>query len=179
MDRYVGVDSHSRSCTLGIVSASGRRLESKVVETNGRALVEAVRLIPGRVHVCLEEGSQSAWLYELFKPHVAEIVVSMPSRAKGAKDDKRDAWARAQELRLGAVETRVFKAPQHLAALRLAVRAYGFAVTDLVRAKNRLKAVFLGRGIVTDAGVYDPERREVWLAKLAPTGSLRRFCRGS
>jgi len=43
MDRFVGVDGHSRSCTFGIVSAAGRRLESKVVETNGRALVEAVR----------------------------------------------------------------------------------------------------------------------------------------
>ena len=98
MDRYVGVDSHARSCTLGVVSASGRRLESKVVETNGRALVEAVRLIPGRVHMCLEAGTQSAWLYELLKPHVAEIVVSMPSKSKGAKDDKRDAWARAESF---------------------------------------------------------------------------------
>lgn len=48
MDRYVGVDSHARSCTLIVVSASDRRLESKMVETNGHALVEAVRLIPGR-----------------------------------------------------------------------------------------------------------------------------------
>jgi transposase len=98
---------------------------------------------------------------------VAEIVVSMPPKSKGAKDDKRDAWARAQELRLGAVETRVFKPPQHLAALRAAVRAHSFAVADVVRAKNRLKAVFLGRGIVTDAGVYEPEHRERWLRKLS------------
>lgn len=167
MDRYVGVDSHARSCTLGVVSASGRRLQSTVVETNGQALVEAVRLIPGRVHLCLEEGTQSAWLYELLKPHVAEIVVSMPPKSKGAKDDKRDAWARAEELRVGAVETRVYKAPQHLAGLRAAVRAYGFAVTDVVRAKNRLKAVFLGRGISTDASVYDAEQRERWLTKLS------------
>ncbi len=68
---------------------------------------------------------------------------------------------------MGAVETRVFKAPNHLAALRTAVRAYNFAVTDVVRAKNRLKAVFLGRGIVADAGVYDPERRDGWLARLS------------
>ena len=72
-----------------------------VVETNGRALVEAVRGIPGRVHVCLEEGTQSAWLYELLKPHVAEIVVAVAPEKKGAKDDRRDAWARADELRTG------------------------------------------------------------------------------
>ena len=63
MERYVGLDSHARSCTLGVMSASGQRLKSLVVETNGRALIEAVRGIPGRVHLCLEEGTQSAWLY--------------------------------------------------------------------------------------------------------------------
>jgi len=119
------------------------------------------------VHVCLEEGTQSAWLYELLKPHVAEIVVSMPAKKRGAKDDQRDAWARAEELRVGGVETRVYKAPQHLGALRAAVRAHRFAVTDVVRAKNRLKSVFLGRGISTDATVYDPEERERWLKELS------------
>jgi transposase len=166
MERYVGLDAHARSCTLGVISASGRRLQSMVVETNGRALQEAIRLIPGRVHLCLEEGTQSAWLYELLKPHVVEIVVSVPEKRRGAKDDQRDAWSRAEELRVGAVQTRVYKAPQHLAALRAAVRAYGFAVSDVVRAKNRLKAALLSRGITTDASVYDGEKRGRWLAKL-------------
>jgi transposase len=166
MDSYVGLDAHAVSCTLGVLSASGQRLKSLVVDTNGAALVEAVRGIRGRVHLCLEEGTQSAWLYELLGPHVAEIVVSMAPEKKGAKDDKRDAWARANELRLGAIETKVYKAPQHLAGLRNAVRAYGFAVRDLVRAKNRLKSVFLSRGISTDASVYDQSRRREWLEQL-------------
>jgi transposase len=129
--------------------------------------VEAVRGIGGRVHVCLEEGTQSAWLYELLKPHVAEVVVVMAPERKGPKDDRRDAWARANELRTGAIETRVFKAPEHLAGLRNAVRAHGFAVTDVVRAKNRLKAVFLSRGISADSSVYGPEKRVEWLKQLS------------
>jgi len=36
-----------------------------------------VRAVGGRDHVCLEEGTQSAWLYELLKPHVAEVVVAV------------------------------------------------------------------------------------------------------
>ena len=70
MDRYVGLDGHARSCTLGVIGPSGKRLKSMVVETNGQALVEAVRGIAGQVHLCLEEGTQSAWLYELLAPHV-------------------------------------------------------------------------------------------------------------
>jgi len=167
MERYLGVDTHALSCTLGLLSSSGQRLKSWVVETNGSALVEAVRNIPGRVHVCLEEGTQSAWLFELLKPHVAEVVVAVAPERKGAKDDQRDAWARAEELRTGAIATKVYKAPEHLASLRNAVRAYGFVVTDLVRAKNRLKAVFLSRGISTDAGVYDAKKRPQWLKKLS------------
>ena len=162
MDRYAGLDAHARSCTLGVIGPSGKRLKSMVVETNGQALVEAVRSIPGRVHLCLEEGTQSAWLYELLAPHVEEVVV-VPAERKGPKDDLRDAWARAEELRTGAIQTRVYKAPQHLAALRNAVRAYGFAVRDVVRAKNRLKSVFLSRGIEVDAGVYEPKGRSKWL----------------
>ncbi len=167
MERYVGVDAHGRSCTLGVMSAAGKRLKSAVVETNGRALIEAVRRIGGRVHLCLEEGTQSAWLYELFRPHVVEVVVTAPGKKKGSKDDLRDAWARANELRTGGIETRVFKAPEHLAGLRNAVRAYGFATTDVVRAKNRLKAVFLSRGISTDSSVYDPAKRRTWLKQLS------------
>jgi hypothetical protein len=166
MDRYVGVDAHARSCTLGVIGPSGKRLKSMAVETKGQALVEAVRSISGRVHLCLEEGTQSAWLYELLAPHVEEVVVVVPAERKGPKDDLRDAWARAEELRTGAIQTRVYKAPQHLAALRNAVRAYGFAVRDVVRAKNRLKSVFLSRGIEVDAGVYEPKGRSKWLPKL-------------
>jgi transposase len=148
------------------MSASGRRLTSKVVETNGRDLVEAVKGISGRIHLCLEEGTQSAWLYEILGPHVAEIVVTVPARSEGAKDDLRDAWARAEELRTGAIRTRVYKAPKHLTGLRSAACAHRLATQDVVRVKNRLKAVLRSRGIQSDGSVYDTAARSKWLAKL-------------
>jgi transposase len=166
MDRYIGVDAHAATCTFGVIGPSGKRLGSMVVETNGRMLVDALCSVRGRRHVCLEEGTQSAWLYELFRPHADEVVVVVPPKRKGSKDDLRDAWKRADELRTGAIETRVYKAPEHLAAFRNAVRAYGFAVTDMVRAKNRLKSVFLSRGITADEGVYDAGTRPSWLKQL-------------
>jgi transposase len=166
MDRYVGIDAHTTSCTLAVVGSSGRRLRSLVVETNGRALVDAVRSIPGRVHVCLEEGSQSGWLHELLEPHVEEVVVMMPPETKGPKSDARDAWTRAEELRTGAIRTRVFKAPPHFAFLRNAVRAHLMAVRDLTRVKNRLRAVFRSRGIRVDQGVYTARARAKWVKQL-------------
>ena len=168
MDRYVGLDAHPTSCTFAVMGPSGKRLKSMVVETNGAALVEAVKSIPGRVHLCLEEGTQSAWLHELLSPHVAEVVVAVAPENKGPKDDLRDAWARANELRTGSIKTRVYKAPLHLAALRNAVRGYGFAVRDVVRAMNRLRSVFLSRGVSVNDGIYNAKGRVRWLGKLTP-----------
>ncbi len=43
MERYIGMDVHAASCTLAVISQTGKRLKDFPVETNGQALVEAVR----------------------------------------------------------------------------------------------------------------------------------------
>ena len=55
------------------------------------------------------EGTQSTWLVEILSPHVAEIVVTHVSTSRGPKDDARDAFALAQQLRTHAVTTPVDK----------------------------------------------------------------------
>jgi len=70
MERHIGMDVHAASCTLAVNSDKGRKLKDFPVETNGQALVEAVRMIPGHKHLVMEEGLQSAWLYETLSPHV-------------------------------------------------------------------------------------------------------------
>ena len=169
MDRYVGLDAHAQTCTLAVMGPTGRRLTSRVVETNGQALRAAMGEIPGRIHLCLEEGTQSAWLYEILEAQVAEIVVAVPEESKGAKDDLRDAWARADELRTGRIRTKVYKAPKHLTTVRSAACAYRMATQDVVRVKNRLKSVFRSRGILAESDVYAVRSRNKWLKQL-PAG---------
>ncbi len=97
MERYIGMDVHAASCTLAVISQTGKRLKDLPVETNGQALVEAVRMIAGRKHLALEEGLQSAWLYETLSRHVDEIVVAGSRRAGGrrATSAMRMAWPRS------------------------------------------------------------------------------------
>jgi hypothetical protein len=87
MDRYIGLDGHAESCTLRVLTATGREVARQVVETNGSALVQAIRAVPGSKHLCFEEGAQSAWLYELLQREVDELVVTMPEKQRGSKDD--------------------------------------------------------------------------------------------
>jgi transposase len=100
---------------------------------------------------------------------VWEIVVAVPEESKGPKDDLRDAWARAEDLRTGRIRTRVYKAPKHLTALRSAACAYRMATQGVVRVKNRLKAVLRSRGILAESDVYLPRQRNKWLKQL-PAG---------
>lgn len=169
MDRYIGLDAHATSCTFAVVSASGKRLQSVVVETNGRALVEYVRTLPGRLHLCLEEGTQSAWLYEVLSRHVDEIVVTHVSESRGPKNDARDAFDLAEKLRIGAIRTRVFKEVGRFGKLRELARVYATVTTDVVRVQNRLKSLYRSRGVPTPGQeVYGTRMRKKWLARLAP-----------
>ena len=118
MERYIGIDVHAASCTLAVISEKGRKLRDFPVETNGQALVEAVRMIPGHKHLVLEEGLQSAWLYETLSPHVDELVVAGITQSRGQKSDKRDAYGLAEKLRVGNLDKPVFKSPRQFTRLR-------------------------------------------------------------
>lgn len=171
MDRYIGLDVHMQSCTMTVMGPTGRRLREEVIATNGRELLAAIRKVEGQRHLCMEEGTQSEWLYELLEPEVEELVVTVPEESRGQKSDSSDAWARANELRQGSVKTKVFKtAPGPYTELRYAVRGYRFMVQDMTRIKNRLKALYRSRGIsgIKDEA-YDAEARKPWLAKLDPS----------
>jgi len=177
MDRYVGTDVHAASCTIAIVGPSGRKLGSQVVETNGRAVVEAIRAIPKPRHLCMEEGTQSARLYEVLSPHVQELVVAGVSESRGPKSDARDAFGLAEALRIGAITTLVFKAPGRFARLRELGRTYSMLARDVVRTQNRLKSLYRSRGVATPGkSVYSASGREEFLTKLpvpARTAAIR------
>ena len=88
MDRYIGLDAHASSCTLGVVGPSGKRLGSHVVETNARALIEVLRGIPKSRHMCLEEGTLSGWLHEVLEPHVEDVARNIQDLLGDSRDSE-------------------------------------------------------------------------------------------
>jgi len=167
MHRYIGIDAHTESCTLAVMGPSGKRLREARLETNGKVLTDFVRSVAGQKHICLEEGTQAEWLYELLEPLADEVVVQLPERSNGVKNDSVDAWQRADELRRGDIKRPVYKAPGKFTALRAAARAYEVTQRDMVRGKVRLNALYRSRG-VQDLGseIYDPDLRARRIAQL-------------
>jgi transposase len=176
MERYIGLDVHAASTTFAVVSGTGKRLGEHVVETNGQALVERLKTIPGKRHVCLEEGTQSAWLYEILSPHAEEVIVVMVPESRGQKSDEKDAFELAEQLRTGALKKRVFKEVGEYGTLRELGRTHTMVVQDVVRVQNRIRALLRSRGIApTSKNVYSEKGREELLAELpdASRGAAR------
>jgi transposase len=167
MDRFIGLDVHMTSCTVAVVSASGKRLRDFPVETHGEALIDAVRSVAGKRHLVLEEGTQSAWLYDLLRPHVHELVVTSVRGGRGPKSDAKDAYGLAEKLRTGGLDRVVFKAPAEFRTLRELATVHRALTGDLVRVRLRIKSQFRSRGIASPGqAVYGKRNREEWLAKL-------------
>jgi hypothetical protein len=98
---------------------------------------------------------------------VDEIVVTQVEKHRGDKDDIRDAFLRAEQLRVGDIKP-VFKDKGKLTDLRAAADVYLKVRGDRVRVQNRIKALFRSRAIGTpDSSIYAKSEREQWLKKLA------------
>jgi len=126
--------------------------------------------IRGAVHLCMEEGTQSAWLYEILCPLVSElVVVGLSQRTQGNKNDIEDAFGLAELHRTGnfTVRKRVYKELGKYKRLRSLVKSYGFMTEDLARSKNRLKAAYRAEGVpTTGGGLYSEGAKEDWTQKL-------------
>jgi transposase len=167
MQRYIGLDVHAASTTVAVLGPSGRRLGTHVVETHGQVLVEKLKSIPGQRHICLEEGTQSAWLYEILSPHADEVVVAMVTESRGPKSDEQDAYRLAEQLRTGQIQRRVFKEAGAYKTLRELGRVHAMVVQDVVRVQNRLKSLYRSRGVaVSGKEVYTSKGRASWRTKL-------------
>ena len=176
--KYIGLDVHKEAIAIAVVNGAGKLVMESIVETKSSTVLDFLHGLRGELHVTLEEGTWAAWLYDVLKPQVKEIVVCNPRRnallKEGSKSDKIDARKLAEWLRAGLLRA-VYHGENGLQTLRELARSYLTISKDLKRVKNRLKALYHSWGICC-AGkqVYAARHREQWLNKIAQVGVHRR-----
>ena len=148
MNQYIGLDGHKGSCTFVVLDEKGRLRRKAVVEPHTQALIKFIKTIPGKRHLCVEEGTQSQWFYEIFSPHVHDLAVVQGRKSRGDKDDARDAWGLAERILKGDLGLRIWKVPESLTTLKDLVKSYETLNKDLTRVRNRLKHQYRSRGFV-------------------------------
>lgn len=71
--RYVGMDVHRDTISVAVLDESGRVLMPSVLATRADAIVDFIHGVRGRLHVTFEEGTHSAWLYDVLGAAGGEV----------------------------------------------------------------------------------------------------------
>ena len=167
--KYVGMDVHKAITVIVVLNALGQMESHSKVKTKAENICDFFRGLSGKVEVVFEEGTHSAWLYQMIKPLVSSVTVCDPRHNKliedGNKSDDDDAETLAHLLRIRAVKA-VYKGDDEQQQLKELCRAYQNLVQDTTRVKNRLQAIYRGRGLDPGRAIYRADQRDQWLAKL-------------
>src|SRR5467141_265530 len=176
--KYIGMDVHKESISIAVMNAAGKMVMECVIETKASILLQFIHGLRGDLHVTFEEGTWAAWLYDLLKPHVTNLVVCNPRKnallKEGSKSDRIDARKLAELLRNGSLSA-VYHGENGLRMLKELSRSYLTISKDLGRVMNRLKALYRSWAIpCAGTQVYAPRYRSEWLSKITEAGVRRR-----
>jgi transposase len=176
--KYIGMDVHQATISLAVLDSGGNLVMESTLETKAETILQFIRGLRGSLHLTFEEGTCAAWLHDLLKPHVTEVLVCDPRKNAllrvGNKNDREDARTLAELLYLNKLRP-VYHGETGIRTLKELARSYLTLTRDLTRVMNRLKAIYRGWGIAC-AGqqVYAPRYRAEWLAKISEASVCRR-----
>ena len=176
--KYIGMDVHKESVSIAVMNSTGKVVMECVIETKASTILQFIDGFRGDLHITFEEGTWAAWLYDLLKPHVTEVVVCNPRKAAllkdGSKSDRIDAHKLAELLYLNRIKS-VYHGDHGLRTLKELVRSYLTITKDLSRVMTRVKAIYRSWAIpCSGKQVYAPRHRAEWLTKISEPGVRRR-----
>jgi Transposase len=168
--KYIGMDVHKEAISIAVLDSSGKLVMECTIETKAITILDFFKGLRGSLHVTFEEGTWAAWLYDLIKPHVSEMVVCNPRRnaplKEGSKSDRIDARKLSELLRSNMVRS-VYHGENGVRTLKELARSYVTITRDLGRVMSRLKAIYRSWGIAcTGKQVYAERYRLQWLGKI-------------
>jgi transposase len=176
--KYIGMDVHKESISIAVRNAVGKIVMECVIETKANMILQFIDGLRGDLRVTFEEGTWAAWLYDLLKPHVTEVVVCNPRKnallKDGSKGGRIDARKLAELLWLNNLKS-VYHGENGIRTLKELARSYLTITKDLTRVMNRLKALYRSWAIPCPGNeVYAPRHRSEWLGKISEAGVRRR-----
>src|ERR1700674_3444171 len=103
--KYIGMDVHQATISVAVRDSRGNLVMEAILETKAATILEFIHGLRGSLSVTFEEGTSAAWLYDLLKPYVSNVVVCDPRKnallKAGNKNDRVDARKLSDLLRAG------------------------------------------------------------------------------
>jgi len=149
--KYIGLDVHQSTISVAVLDGEGKLVMQCVLGTQASAILDFFQGQRGTLHVTCEEGTHSAWLYDLLVRRVTQLVVCNPRKnallKAGNKSDAIDARKLAELLRAGLLSP-VYHGQNSTAAVKHLGLSYAALTEDTTRTMGRLKALYRSQGRV-------------------------------
>ena len=161
--KYIEMDVHKETVSIAVLNSSGKLVMESVLETKANTMIQFVQGLRGSLHVTLEEGTWAAWLYDLLRPHVTEVVVCDPRKNAllkvRNKSDRMDARKLAELLYLNRLQP-VYHGEHGVRTLKELSRSYLAISGDQACVMTRIKALYRSWAIpCAGKQVYAPRYR--------------------
>jgi len=148
--KYIGMDVHKESISIAVMNSVGKIVMECVIETKASTILQFVDGFRGDLRVTFEEGTWAAWLYDLLKPHVTEVVVCNPRKnallKDGSKSDRIDARKLAEQLYMNKIKS-VYHGEHGLRTLKELARSYLTITKDVTGHEST-------QGVVSQLGAF-------------------------
>jgi len=167
--KYIGMDVHKEAISIAVLNSSGKLVMECTIETKAITILDFLKGLRGSLHVTFEEGTWAAWLYDLMKPHVTELVVCNPRRnallkkAARVTGSMRGSWPSCCARTWSALS---ITARVEYGTLKELARTYLTVNKDLMRVMTRVKAIYR-------SWVFPARGSKSMRHAIAPNGWLR------
>jgi hypothetical protein len=176
--KYIGLDVHQATISATVLDSAGKLVMESILETKAATILQFIHGLRGDLQVTFEEGTCAAWLHDLLKPHVRQVLVCDPRKNAllkvGNKSDRIDARKLAELLRSNLLRS-VYHEDHGIRTVKELARSYMTITRDLTRVMVRIKALYRSWAIpCAGQQVYAVRLRAEWLGKIAEAGVRRR-----
>jgi transposase len=156
---YIGLDIHTKRISICVLNETGqvvRRCQVRGIEE----MLGTLKALPDRFEVCYEASCGYGHYHDLLQPLAARVLVAHPGRLRLTfrsrdKNDRKDAERLAKLLYLGEAPA-VHVPSLDVRTWRELINCRGQVIAKRTRAKNALRALLRG------AGVVPPRHPDLW-----------------
>jgi len=155
---YVGLDVHWKQSTFCVLDENGRKMSSRTVHGSWDKVLVALSCVKKPFAICFEASTGYGYLYEKLRELAVRVVVAHPGKLRWIfrskrKNDRIDAEKLAKLLFLGEVPP-VYVPAAEVRAWRGMIEHRSGLLADRTRAKNEMRALLRGQGIVAPKGLW-------------------------
>jgi hypothetical protein len=81
-EKYIGLDVHQATMVVAVMDSTGKLVMESILETKAATILQFFAGLRGTLSVTFEEGTWSAWLYDLLHSRVDHQIALSPNPSR-------------------------------------------------------------------------------------------------